>query len=236
MKRFIMLVTSLRAPALVLVIGMLAIGAAGCSKPAATTSPPTTNPATTSSTASDVVPGGEPASSGFAAAANTAQGRFDVADKAIKATVPDAELMAVQTGDKAITDYPSATWMYLFASKATGKAHVISVTNGVAGSPEALTVQPLKEAERATIPAVTDWKIDSGPAYEKASAAYVERFGAPVPKSYGMAMNLFISEAMSKESADAKPFMWRVTFLQDDKTPRIITLDAKSGEVLPASQ
>ena len=154
----------------------------------------------------------------------------------MKATAPDSMLLAVQTDDSPVTVNPSPIWMYLFNSKATGKTYIVTVTDGVAGEPKALVVEPLKAAEWPLVPAATDWTVDSNAAYDKASATYVERFGSPVPKSYGMAMNLFISETMAKEAAGAKPFIWKVTFLADDKTARVIQLDAKTGEVLPASQ
>ena len=218
------------------VLCLLITGLVGCSKPAATTSPPATKSPSTSSTASEVASVSEPAASGFTTGGNTAQGRFEIADKAMKAQAPDAVLLAVQTDDSPVTAYPSPTWDYMFASKASGKSYIVTVADGAASVSKALVVDPLTAAEWSQIPALTDWKADSDAAYEKASAAHVERFGTPAPKTYGLAMNLFITEAMAKQNAGAKPFIWKVAYLVDDNTARIIQVDAKTGEVLPASQ
>lgn len=217
----------LRVVLTVSVLAAMAVGLAGCGAPAST--PSRTNGET--SDEASVTP-----TSGFGTGANTAQGHFAAAEKAMKAVAPDAVFISVQTG-VAVTS-PSPMWMYIFASKQKNKGYSVAVTEGTPGKPSELPGESLRKNEWAKVPATTaDWKIDSDVALTKATAAYKERMESDPPKRASMGMAVFLAEEEGKPTTSLKPFVWVITYEADEgaATPGVsqILVDAKTGTVLP---
>ena len=230
-------VSTIQRAALAATVLLFAIGLAGCKAPAppsstgsgasgASTSAPA---AETSSQPTAVV---EPASSGFTGGADTAQGHYNAAEKAMKAVEPDVVCIVAQTPD-VISAIPSPEWVYLFASKKTNKGYVVTISKGESDKPLEVSSEALQADDWAKVPPISDWKIDSDVALEKASAAYRQRFAAEPPVKYGMSMPAFMSDSAANKSGGFKSMVWTVMF-DPEGSARPIQVDAKTGEVLPA--
>lgn len=207
----------------VLLMASLVLG--GCA-PSASTSAGTGSASTEASA---------PVKSGFGSGADTAQGHFDAADQAIKASVPDAVFISVQTGT-VVTD-PSPVWIYLFASKKKNKAYAVTVAKGVANKPVTLPTESLRANEWAKVPTSTvDWKIDSNVALKNANAAFTTQLEMAPPKRFVMGMSMFVAE-QGKNSAGSKPYTWVIVYQPDEGAgvPGVsrIEVDAKTGKVAP---
>jgi hypothetical protein len=176
---------------------------------------------------------------GFGSGVDTAQGHYDSAEKAMKATVPDAVFVTVQTPG-VVASTPNPEWLYLFGSKKTNKGYVVTIAKGKSDKPLALATEPLKADEWARVPSTSDWKIDSDMALEKASAAYKQRLGTDAPAKYAMGMAVFVSDTAANRASGVKPFVWTVIFDPEaggaDAAAREILVDAKTGAVLPAAK
>ena len=212
----------------VLAISALATMAAvlgGCGTPAGPT------PSQTSTQASEEA--SAPLKSGFGSQADTAQGHYNAAEKAMKEEAPDAVFISVQTGP-AMTD-PPALWTYLFASKKTNRAYAVTVAKGTASKPLKLTTESLRADEWAKVPTTTtDWKVDSDAALKRASAAYTKQLEMAPPSKFAMGMTSFV--ASTESTSGPKPFTWVIVYQPEDGVvPGVsqIEVDAKTGQVLP---
>jgi hypothetical protein len=171
--------------------------------------------------------------SGFGTGADTAQGHYNAAEKAMKDEAPDAVFISVQTGP-AMTD-PPTLWTYLFASKKTKKAYAVTVAKGVASKPLKLTTESLRADEWAKVPTTTtDWKVDSDAALKAAGATYTKQLEMAPPSKFVMGMATFVADGQAKGSP--KPFTWVIAYQPEDGVVpgvRQIEVDAKTGQVLP---
>jgi hypothetical protein len=208
------------------VLALLVLGLAGCGTPAASTSDQKSDKA--SEEASVTV------TSAFGTGADTAQGHYDAAEKAMKAVAPDAVFVSVQTG--APVTNPSPIWVYLFASKQKNKAYAVTVAEGKPSEPLALATESFRASEWAKVPTTTaDWKIDSDVALKRASAAFTKRLEMAPPKRFQMGMSVFIAQA--EGTSTPKPYVWAIAYEADEGAAvpgvRQIQVDAKTGAVLP---
>ena len=176
--------------------------------------------------------GGTAATGGFGSGSATAQGYYDVAEKAVKTAAPDAVFLIVQTPSIA-TQTPSPSWAYLFGSKKANKVYAVTVTDGKADKAVDMGATSITAAQWAKIPPKDKWKIDSNVAFDKASATYTARIGTAPPSNYAMGMATFVPAATS----GIKPFVWSVNFDPAaggaDAKSRQIDIDATTGAVLP---
>lgn len=174
-----------------------------------------------------------PLKSGFGTGANTAQGHYDAAEKAMKAEVPDAVLISVRTG--ATSTDPPAIWTYLFASKKTGKGYAVSVANGTVSKPSKLPGESIRANEWAKVPTTTsDWKVDSDAALKRATAVYTKELEMAPPSKFIMGMSTFVADAKAKGSPT--PFRWTIVYAPEDGViPGVhqVEVDAKTGQVMP---
>jgi hypothetical protein len=241
-------ISAIQRAALATTVLVFAIGLAGCaaSAPPSSTGPSASGVSSTSG-ASDAatsapsaettvqpISGTEAEASGFTSGADTAQGHYNAAEKSMKAVQPDAVFIVAQTPGVISAD-PSPEWIYLFASKKTNKGYAVTIAKGKSDKPLEISNKALLANEWAKIPPVSDWKIDSDVALEKASAAYTQRFGAKPPVKYGMAMPAFVSDSAANKATGFKNMVWMVMFDPEGKA-RPIQVDAQTGEVLPASK
>lgn len=201
---------------------------AGCGTSAGTAPSQTTTKASEEASA--------PIKSGFGTGANTAQGNYAAAEKAMKAVAPDAVFISVQTGT-AVTD-PSPMWAYLFASKKTNKAYAVTVAKGTASKPLKLPTESLRANEWAKVPTSTvDWKVDSDVALKRAAAAFTKQLEMAPPKTFIMGMTVFVADTKPKGGAITKPYTWVIVYQADAElgipAVRQIEVDAKTGQVAP---
>lgn len=208
------------------VLAMMAFGLAGCG--ASPTSTPSQSSGGASEEASVVL------TSAFGTGADTAQGHYDAAEKAMKAVAPDAVFVSVQTGEP-VTN-PSPVWVYLFASKAKDRAYAVTVTKGKPGKPLVLGTESFRASEWAKVPTTTaGWKVDSDVALKRASAAFTKRLEMAPPKRFKMGMSVFI--AQDEGTSTIKPYVWAIAYEADEGlgVPAVsqIQVNAKTGAVLP---
>jgi hypothetical protein len=232
-------VSAIQRAALAATVLLFAIGLAGCtaSAPPSSTGSGASGASTSAPSAESTAQpaaGAESEASGFTSGADTAQGHYSAAEKAMKAVQPDAVFIVAETPGVISTD-PSPEWIYLFASKKTNKGYAVTIAKGKSDKPLELSSEALLADEWAKVPPVSDWKIDSDVTLEKASAAYTQRFGAKPPAKYGMAMPAFVSDSAANKSGGFKNMVWMVMF-DPEGTARPIQVDARTGEVLPASK
>ena len=240
-------ISAIQRTVLAATVLLFATGLAGCAASAppsstgfgasgASSTSTSTSTASAESTVQPIQPTADAGSeaSGFTSGANTVQGHYNAAEKAMKAVKPDAVFIGAQTSG-VISTVPSPVWVYLFADKKTNKGYAVTIAKGKSDKPLKLSSAALLANEWAKVPPVSDWKIDSDVALKKASAAYTQRFGAKAPTKYGMAMPVFVSDSAANKSRGFKNMVWMVMF-DPEGTARSIQVDAKTGEVLPASK
>jgi hypothetical protein len=216
----------LRALLVAFVSAAMVLGLAGCGAPAASTSGQKSDDASKEAPVT--------LTSAFGTGADTAQGHYDAAEKAMKAVAPDAVFVTVQTG--APVTNPSPMWVYLFASKEKNKAYAVTVAKGKPSKPLALETESLRASEWAKVPTTTaDWKVDSDVALKQASAAFTKRLDMAPPKRFQMGMSVFVAE--TEGTSTPKPYVWAIAYEADEgaAVPGVlrIQVNAKTGAVLP---
>jgi hypothetical protein len=208
------------------ILALMVLGLAGCGAPASSTSGQKSDGASKEASVT--------LTSAFGTSADTAQGHYDAAEKAMKAVAPDAVFVSVQTG--APVTNPSPVWIYLFASKKKDKAYAVTVTKGEPGKPLALATESFRASEWAKVPTTTaEWKVDSDVALKRASAAFTKRLDMAPPKRFQMGMSVFV--AQDEGTSTPKPYVWAIAYEADEGAAvpgvRQIQVNAKTGAVLP---